>query len=314
MKFSCTLVLFLCLLILTGFSQEQQIQVDTGTGVLKGTLTLPPGKTPVTVVLLIAGSGPTDRNGNSPYVQPGTLKLLSTALAKNGIASLRFDKRGVAASAEAMTSESDLRFETYIDDVRRWIDFLANDPRFSAILVAGHSEGALIGLIASVNNKNVAGYISLAGVGFPADVVLRSQLREQPDVVKDVAFPILDSLKAGRTVQQVPPMLNSLFRPSVQPYLISWFRYDPQKEIAKLTIPVLIIQGTTDIQVSVSDAQALEIAASNDRLVIIENMNHILKHCETMNRVVNIATYSDPDLPLKEGLMNELTQFINLIK
>jgi fermentation-respiration switch protein FrsA (DUF1100 family) len=120
---------------------------------------------------------------------------------------------------------------------------------------------------------------------------------------------IIDSLKAGKTVSKVNLMLMSLYRPSVQPYLISWFRYDPAAEIKKLKIPVMIIQGTTDIQVSVEDAKNLSSAKPDARLLIIDNMNHIMKE-SVSDRQKNLATYTDPELPLKAGLLEGIVAFI----
>lgn len=121
---------------------------------------------------------------------------------------------------------------------------------------------------------------------------------------------IIDKLVKGETVSDVPSILNSLFRPSVQPYIISWFKYDPQKEIAKLKIPVLIIQGTTDIQVGTDDADRLAKALPKSKLVIIEGMNHILKQAPA-DRQMNIQTYTQPDLAIKKELIETIIPFIN---
>lgn len=127
-------------------------------------------------------------------------------------------------------------------------------------------------------------------------------------MVTDVVYPFLDSLEAAKTVEVLSPFLQSTFRASIQPYLISWFQYDPRVEIAKLECPVLIIQGTTDIQVGVEDAESLAKANQDATLQLWEGMNHILKEAE-MDRMKNIQTYSMPDLPLKEGLVDKLVRF-----
>jgi hypothetical protein len=286
---------------------ESAIVLHTATGDIYGTLTLPAtsGKTPV--ALLIAGSGPTDRNGNNPMMKNESLRLLAYGLAKNKIASLRFDKRAVGESKGAAKSETDLRFEDYINDAKGWIELLKKDNRFSKVAVVGHSEGSLIGMIAAAGLAD--GYVSIAGAGKSADKILKEQLANQPQMVKDSSFPIIDSLVMGKTVQQVNPTLFALFRPSVQPYMISWFRYDPQVEIKKLTIPILVIQGTNDIQVSVEDAKLLAKANDHARLVLIQNMNHIFKMVEG-DKKANFATYSDPSLPISEELVSSITDFI----
>ncbi len=147
--------------------------------------------------------------------------MTAEALFEAGIASLRYDKRGIAKSEKAGGDESKLRFENYIDDAAGWIEMLKNDKQFDKVIVLGHSEGSLIGMVAA-GVEGVGAFISVAGAGKPADEILKEQLRTQPSYVKDLAYPIIDKLKEGDTVANVNPLLNSLFRPSVQPYLISW--------------------------------------------------------------------------------------------
>ncbi len=291
--------------------KEESITLSTKTGNIEGTLLFPEKENNIPVALIISGSGPTDRDGNNPYMKNNSLKMIATGLSEKGIATLRYDKRGIAKSKNAGLKENDLRFENYIDDAKQWVELLKNDIRFNQVVVIGHSEGSLIGMIAS-QQTNVDKYISVAGVGRPAADILRTQLAGQPSVVLDTALPIIDKLEKGDTITEVPQMLNSLFRPSVQPYIISWFRYDPQIEIAKLKISVLIIQGNTDIQVTVSEAKLLKEANPKAELEIIDGMNHILKEVE-MDRQKNIQTYSQPDLPLEEGLIDIIFEFINLI-
>jgi pimeloyl-ACP methyl ester carboxylesterase len=262
------------------------------------------------VVLLIAGSGPTDRDGNSAML-PGkndSLKMLAEGLAAKGIASLRYDKRGIGESRSAMTAEQELRFETYIDDAAAWAKQLKKDPRFSKVVIVGHSEGALIGAVAA-RKAAAAAYVSIAGVGRPADAVLRAQLMGKlPPDLRETSDRILGALKDGNTVTEVPASLAALYRPSVQPYLISWFRYDPAEEVKKLTIPVLIVQGTTDMQVSVDDARALAAAKPDPKLEIIEGMNHVLKMVADPTK--QVASYSDPSLPVAPRLVDAIAGFV----
>ncbi len=305
------LILFITLLSAVSMRSqaESEMELSTDTGILKGSLLLPDHEEKTPVVLMVAGSGPMDRNGNNPMMTNNSLLLLAGGLAENGIASLRFDKRGVAGSRSAMTKEEDLRFETYIDDVVSWGKKLKEDPRFSDIIILGHSEGSLIGMVAAARIK-ADNFISVAGVGRPAADLLREQLSAQPPVVTAMTDPVLDTLEMGQTVSHVNPMLNSLFRPSVQPYLISWFKYDPAEEIARLNCPVLILQGTTDIQVKVEDAELLSAAIAHGEKVILEGMNHVLKNAPE-DRGLNVQTYNDPSLPLAEGLIEAIASFIN---
>lgn len=285
---------------------ETEVTLQTGSGVIYGTLTIPEKPRRMPVALIIAGSGPTDRDGNNPVMRNNSLKLLAAELAKKGIASLRYDKRGIAASKAALTGEKDLRFDDYVSDAGEWIQLLKKDKRFSEIIVIGHSEGSLIGMLAGTSADK---FISIAGFGQSADLILKEQLGSQPKMVQDLSFPIIDSLKNGKTVDSVPPILKSLFRPSVQPYMISWFRYDPRIEIRKLSVPVLIIQGTNDIQVGVENARQLSDANREAELLLIDNMNHIFRITDG-DRMANIATYSNIELPVSRELAEAVTGFI----
>jgi len=224
----------LCFLFATVFAlaQEEIIVLETPTGNIEGTLLLP-SKENIPLVLIIAGSGPTDRDGNSGSLKNNSLKMLAQGLYNNNIASFRFDKRGIAKSAKAMISEEDLRLEHYIRDVQQWYLLLKNNSRFSSVIILGHSEGSLIGMIAS-QNVFPDKFISLAGPGFSMQATLRRQLADQPPYVLSMSLPIIEELEKGKTVDSVPPLINSLFRPSVQPYLISSFKYDPAIEISKV--------------------------------------------------------------------------------
>ena len=302
------LILLLLFIPLVSFGQEEEIILETKTGDIKGSLLIPSFSEKTAVVLIIAGSGPTDRNGNNPMMTNNSLKMLAKELQKNGIASVRYDKRGIGESKNSGLQEIDLRFEDYVQDVEGWIKLLKEDERFSNIIVLGHSEGSLIGMIAS-HKQEAKKFISVAGVGIPAGDILRKQLKGQPQFILDESLKIIEKLENGETVEKVSQMLYSLFRPSVQPYMISWFKYNPQIEIAKLNKPILIIQGTTDIQVSVSDADKLASANKKSQKQIIEGMNHILKEAE-LDRQKNIQTYSMPDLPLKKELIKFIVKFI----
>lgn len=288
---------------------EEEYNLEVDKDKIHGSLMIPKDKEGSTVALIIAGSGPTDRDGNNPGAgENNSLKMIAEALAKEGISSVRFDKRGIGESAYLVEKEEDLVFEDYVNDVVGWIKKLKEDNRFKKIVVIGHSEGALIGA-AAANKSDVDGYVSVAGAGFTAYETLERQLRAQSEDVFQLCKPIMDELMAGNLVEDVPEGLYSLFRPSVQPYLISWFKYDPVEEISKVDEPVLIIQGDNDIQITVEDANRLYEGNTKNKLVIIEGMNHILKNAPR-DREGNIATYSNPTLPLNEKFVKELIKFI----
>lgn len=261
------------------------------------------------LVIMIAGSGPTDLNGNQPMMQNNSLKLLSDELVKHNIATLRFDKRAIAKSAVSGFNEVDLTIDLYAGDVARLIEF-SRSKGFEQIFILGHSEGSLIGLIA-LQDLRVDGFISLAGAGFPADSILKTQLKPQlPEALYNQTVVTIDSLKNGHQVNSYPPMLFPLFRPSVQPYLISWFKYDPAQLIAQVHCDVLIVQGDKDLQVRVEDAQRLGKAVPEAPVGIIPGMNHVLKTI-TGDRNENIAAYSNPTLPVNSRLLKAIVEFIN---
>ena len=293
---------------------ETPVTQKTLSGNISGTLTMPKNAHgPIPVVLIIAGSGPTDRDGNSPKLGLNgyTYKLLANALGDHGIASLRYDKRLVGKSV-SKTKEKELRFEDYSDDAIALVNMLHDDNRFSKIIVLGHSEGSLVGMLASADQP-VNAFISVAGAGDRADIILTEQMKSQPQYIANGFKTIMDSLKRGKFTDVVDPALYPIARPSVQPYLLSWMMHDPAREIKKLKIPVLIIQGTTDLQVGVADAEKLKKADKNAVLDIIPGMNHVLK-AAPVDRDKNLATYRDPDLPLKPELVTAIVSFIDKLK
>ena len=308
-------VLALSLTLFTGFAQatvlQRPITLDTGHGELFGSLLLPKSDTPVPVVLIISGSGPTDRDGNNPDGgRNDSLKRLAWVLAKHNIASVRYDKRGVAASLAAAPDERNLSVEGYVSDAQAWGQKLKADPRFGQLILLGHSEGALIATLAAPS-VDAAAVISMSGSARPIDQVLRQQLSNRlPPPLMLRANELLDSLKAGQTDDNVPPQLQVIFRPSVQPYLISLFRQDPAAAFAKLKMPALIIQGSNDIQVGVGDARLLKAAKPDAELALIEGMNHVMRIVP--NDVKRqLASYKDPQLPLAAELGARILEFID---
>lgn len=281
------------------FAAESDITLSTATGSIFGTLRLPSSAPPYPLALIVAGSGPTDRDGNNGPIRANTYRLLAAALAKGGVASVRYDKRGIGASARAAQSESRLRFDTYIDDAVAWLQLLGSDKRFSRTTIAGHSEGALIATVAAARAP-VHALVTLEGAGRPAPAVLREQLKPKlPPALYAQADAALAQLEQGHTVANPPAELAALLRPSVQPYLISWFKYDPAAEIAKVRVPVTIVQGTADIQVTMADAGALKRAAPAANLVVIDGMNHVLKYFPDHSSMqAALPGYEDPSLPV----------------
>ncbi|HCS07264.1 MAG TPA: alpha/beta hydrolase [Pseudomonas sp.] len=290
------------------------IELNTPTGTLYGSLVLPKSDKPVPVVLIIAGSGPTDRNGNN--TQGGrndSLKKLAWRLAQNNIASVRFDKRGIAQSQPAAPDERTLNLDQYVTDAVAWGNLLKADPRFADVFVLGHSEGALIASLAAPA-MDAAGVISIAGTARPVGQVLREQLQRNnmPPGLLQRSVELIHTLESGRTDDNVPEALQVIFRPSVQPYLISLLRYDPAKAFAALKMPALIIQGTHDIQVDVNDARLLKAAKPDADLALIEGMNHVMR-IVPMDMKRQVQSYNDPNQRLSSELGDRIVRFITKV-
>jgi pimeloyl-ACP methyl ester carboxylesterase len=291
---------------------EREVTIDGELAPLYGTLTMPAGNGPVDGALILSGSGPTDRNGNFPEGHNNSLLLIARGLAEKGIASLRIDKRGVMASAHAAPKEEELRAETYVDDAVAWLALLEAEPRIRRLFVIGHSEGALVATLA-VQRHPVAGLVLIAAGGRPAATILREQLAagNMEPALRERSEEILVKLERGETDPDIPGQLDALFRPSVQPYLISWFKYDPAAELARTSMPVLSINGTHDLQIRQADANALAAARPDARQLTIAEMNHVLK-LSPADRAENIRLYSDPDAPLAPDLMPAIVEFLQM--
>lgn len=279
-------------------------------GQLHGTLIDKRHKDPV--VLIVPGSGPTDRDGNGPAgLSANSYKLLAEALIAEDIASVRIDKRGLFASAGAgdpnITSP-----QAYVDDIHAWIDAIKVERESKCVFLLGHSEGALLVSLAAEGRKDVCGLILVAGVGRPLGDVLREQFRNNPAnaPVLESALHVIDELEQGRTVDVaiLHPALARVFSPGAQPYLISLMRIDPVEAVRRAKKPTLIVQGTRDIQVSVADAKLLS-KAPKTSMKLVNGMNHVLKEAPA-DLAGNIATYTNPSLPLATDFVNQIEEFI----
>jgi uncharacterized protein len=317
MRFLSTILLFSILIIATTQAQncsfkEKELVLTSPLSSIYGTYLYPDNQKSFPCVLIIAGSGPTDRDGNSHMISGNnnSLKMLAESLAIQGVASLRYDKRGVGQSRSQRFTETTIRFEDYVYDAIEWINLLASNDSIKSLGIIGHSEGSLIGMIAAARSRTDF-FISLNGAGMRADSVIMDQLKNQPGKIQKQVSEILGHLTEGETVDSIPATLTSLFRPTVQPYLISWLQYHPQTELAKLDIPVLIIQGRSDLQVYEKNALKLTSVKPGTQPVFIDSMNHVLKITGD-DPGVNFNAYSNPDLPLPVFLTDTIKDFIKI--
>lgn len=284
---------------------EMEVKVKTKEGIVYGTLALVNHKKKPTIAIIIPGSGAPDRNGNGGVLQSNSYKMLSDGLVGRGIACLRYDKLGVGKSTTKI-EERDMRFEDNVIPVVAWIDYLTKKG-YKDIILIGHSEGSLIGLLATEERK-VSGFISLEGAGRTIDKLILEQISNLSPNDSTECKEVLAKLKDGKEVSKYSPQLASLFRINIQPYLISWIKYDPKEEISKLDIPIFIVQGTTDLQVTEKDAELLREGNPKAKFIILTGMNHILKSAPK-ERDKNTNTYYDPYLPLHTGLIPAILKF-----
>ena len=283
-------------------------------GPLAGTLLI--AETPnAPVVLILPGSGPTDRDGNNALgVSANSYRLLAEALAERGLSSARIDKRGVGGSKDAAANPNKVTTDDYAADTANWVRAIRDKTGRDCVWLAGHSDGGLIALTAA-DGPGVCGVVLIAAPGRALDVVMREQLDANPanaPLLAD-AHRAIDALKAGAPVDVTgmhPALAQGLFNPAVQGYLIDLFRRDPAALIASTGKPVLIITGLSDIQVAAADGEALAAANPKARLVRIAGMTHALKIAASDDRAANVATYTNPSLPIAAELVDAITGFI----
>jgi len=297
----------------TVFAQtESFVTLRTANGIIYGTMQVPENKTVMPLAILVSDCK-TD-NSFDEQLQNQALKSLADSLTNRGIATLRYDKRGVGKSLAAGKSVTALSVANHVADLDAWINRFASNSKFTQIILVGHGEGALIAMICAAENKNVNKYVSLEGAALPRSEVLRAQMQMQfeyqPQLI-DIANRYIETLSKGEIIDEiVPQKLYQYFPPNMYRYFISWFKYNPQEEIAKLTIPVLLIQGTTDAQISSLNANLLAQANPNSRKILIENMNHVFRTCGSTHQLSQYAANCKPDAPIKSELCSAVANFI----
>ncbi|WP_347374819.1 alpha/beta hydrolase [Aequorivita sp. Q41] len=277
------------------------------TPLIDGTLIVPNNSDILPLTILIGGSGPTDRNGNQQMVVNNSLRFLAEGLYKKGIASFRYDKRIVKQMKQRSINEKNIRFSDFIEDAIAVYEHFKEDKRFSKIYFIGHSQGSLVGMVAAQNGAD--GFISIAGVGQEIDDVIINQLSQQAPGLVDNARTAFDDLRANGIALNYSDGVASIFRKEIQPFVYTWMQYNPKVEIAKLTIPVLIIQGDKDIQVEISEAELLKASKPEAAYKIITGMNHIFKKIEG-NDLENSKSYNSYNLPVMPELINTISDFI----
>ncbi|WP_159951560.1 alpha/beta hydrolase family protein [Polaribacter septentrionalilitoris] len=289
--------------ITIGQVKSEEILIKNNTIELPGTLTyLEPNKP---LIIWVHGSGGVDRNGNqSKYIQQ-----FREAINKHNIAFFSYDKRTTNPKNASILKKNGVVFSDFIDDVKKAVYYFKDDERFSEIILVGHSQGSLVAMLAL---DNVDKYISIAGAGETIDKILIRQITRQNPIYGAITEKYLNELKETGAIKEVDPNLMSLFAKQNQPFLISWIQLNPLKIIKKVTVPTLIVNGDKDFQVLVKDAENLKVAKPEAQLVIIKNLNHVLKHIDKDKN--NLNSYLSPDFPISKQLIKTVTNFIQKTK
>jgi predicted esterase len=294
------------------FAQTREAQNIEINDFIDGTLLEPEKRSSNTLIVIVAGSGPTNRDGNSNIGKNNSLKQLAHFFADQGLASFRYDKRIFKLMKNQQLDESKLRFEDFVKDAADVVNYfkLFNQKKykFDKFIIAGHSQGALVAKLASLRTA-VDGLILLCGTSKPLDQLLVDQLKVQaPFLIEDLKV-ALDSVKTVGYVKNYNPLLKTLIDEKVQPFMQSWMKYDPTEIAKKINIPVLVVGGTTDIQIPAEDAKTLAKYLPKGEYAIIENMNHVLKTVDEVG-IENQKSYTNPDFPFSEGLKQEISTFL----
>lgn len=307
------LAALLALTAATGARAQEEVTAPGPLGDLAGTWIAPGEGRPV--ILILPGSGPTDRDGNNPLgVTAGSYRMLGEDLARQGIGTLRIDKRGMFGSKAAVADPNAVTLADYATDAAAWVALARDRTGRDCIWLLGHSEGGLLALYAAAQIDHLCGLVLVAAPGRPLGDVLRQQLESNPanGPVLGQALAAIARLEAGERVDVagMHPGLVGLFAPQVQGYLIDMMGQDPAGLARASDLPLLIVQGGKDIQVPQVDGETLHAARPDAGYLLLPDMNHVLKQIEGDGPAANIASYSDPDQPLAPGLVEAIAAFV----
>ncbi|AXT60674.1 alpha/beta hydrolase [Aquimarina sp. AD10] len=262
----------------------------------------------VPLIILIMDAGAINRDGNDRMSKNDTFKKLSYDLAKQGIATYRYDKRLFKMEGLGIR-EDEISFDHYITDVKSIIAYFKRNKTYTKIIVAGHGQGSLIGMLAA-KDSTVNGFISIAGNAQSIDEVIIEQISKQAPGLDKSAIVAFRELRDNGRATNYEPALASIFRSELQPFMRSWVKYTPTDEISQLETPVLIIHGEKDIQVALSQAEKLKESAPQSEYVIVPNMNHILKEIKG-DRLENHKSYNESWRKIMPEVITSIVNFVN---
>lgn len=300
-KYIVLAILILTLKLNAQNYKENNISINDN---IYGSIVEPKSRSNSNLVIFIGGSGPIDRDGNQSFMKCDMFKKLAYSLSEKGISSFRYDKRVVTQIRKGKLDKK-ITFDDFVSDVIAIIDFF--ESKYNSIVIAGHSQGSLVGLLSI--KEGVSGFISLSGAGRTIDMVIEDQISKTAPMLLEDTKNIFKILRSGKITEDFPLPLYSLFNIEIQPFMISWMQYDPKKIIAKIPIPSLIINGDSDLQVDEKEAKLLYNSAQNSEILIVKNMNHVLVEIEG-DELKNVKSYNNPDLKISELVIEKMVEFI----
>ena len=300
-KYIVLAILILTLKLNAQNYKENNISINDN---IYGSIVEPKSRSNSNLVIFIGGSGPIDRDGNQSFMKCDMFKKLAYSLSEKGISSFRYDKRVVTQIRKGKLDKK-ITFDDFVSDAIAIIDFF--ESKYNSIVIAGHSQGSLVGLLSI--KEGVSGFISLSGAGRTIDMVIEDQISKTAPMLLEDTKNIFKILRSGKITEDFPLPLYSLFNIEIQPFMISWMQYDPKKIISKIPIPSLIINGDNDLQVDEKEAKLLYNSAQNSEILIVKNMNHVLVEIEG-DELKNVKSYNNPDLKISELVIEKMVEFI----
>jgi len=307
MKIKISVLLILC--FVKSYSQSnnftsQDIKVNE---LIDGTLLFPNDIDKPNLAIIIGGSGPTDRNGNQSFLNNNSLKKLAEDLSNNKIATYRYDKR-IVKQIRTGKIDPNIMFDDFVTDVISIIEYFKKNKNFNHIFIIGHSQGSLVGMLAAKDRAD--GFISIAGPGQSIDNIIIEQIGKTYPIYSNDAKKVIESLRKGKKTNDYPQELATVFNKDIQSFMMNWMKYNPLEEIKKLQMPILLINGTKDLQVEPKEAELLHEAVPSSTLKLIDKMNHVLVTIDGDN-LENSKSYNEPFRKLSNELIVTISDFIN---
>jgi len=237
-----------------------------------------------------------------------SLKLLAQGLCKQGVSTFRYDKRILVLLRKSGFDESKINFDQFIDDAHDIAVYMAK-AGYTNISYVGHSQGALVAQLASLQDTIVNKMVLLEGAGRPIDQVVVDQINNTAPGLTENAKQAFEDIKTLGKSENYNPYLASIFRASVQPFMKSWMQYDPSELMEKINIPTLVVTGSKDLQVTKTEGDSLAAKNTLAQRLHIENMNHVLKEIKG-DDLENSKSYAEGYRPVIPELINAIATFL----